>query len=93
MAALLTVAVGLSVVLLGVVAAGAVLGEFGALSGAELRRCERCHRFGLVSRAKVHDASCPVRRAHAPRGSGRSFADRRRPVLSRNDHGAPRRLP
>lgn len=89
MAALLTVAVALSVVLLGVVAAGAVAGEFGALSGGELRRCERCHRLGLVSRAKVHDAACPLPRFHAPSVSARLELPARRLVLDHVSRGQP----
>lgn len=89
MGALLTVAIALSVVLLGVVAAGAVVGEFGALSGAELRRCERCHRLGLVSHAKVHDEACPLPRLHAPATSARPDFAERRFVFSRGSHRAP----
>ena len=90
MAALLTVAVALSVVLLGVVAAGAVVGEFGALSGAELHRCERCHRLGLMSHAKVHDEACPLPRFHASATCDRSPARGRLLVAERGTRGGSR---
>lgn len=75
---LLTLALVLAVALLGVVAAGAVLAAFGALSGTELRRCERCHRLGFAARGPVHAEGCPPPVLHAPFAEARSALAQRR---------------
>lgn len=92
MVVLLTVALALAVVLLGIVAMGAVVGEFGALSGTELRRCERCQRIGLVSHEGTHPGRCPT-----PLLDGSMTADRlplgRRLGASIGEHAhAPRHV-
>lgn len=67
MTVLLSVALVLTVGLLSIVAAGAVLGTIGALMGGAVQRCPRCGRVGLAARGEVHPTGCPSPATHVAR--------------------------